>query len=479
MISRLCAAVLAVALCSAAAPAFAYDPAPWIEDARQIRAALGARYANLDWQTGERGVNLDANFKALEGGLARVSSDAEARAMLDRALASLADGHVQIDWTPKVAPVAGGAPAPVPTPCADIRPLRPRPPVASGLPGWTAIDAGEGAREFPGGLVTVEGRKVGVVQINLFQADPAVCEAAAAKLKLPMDKPCDGGCPGLDTAVYQVLTDRFGARLATMKAAGAHVLMIDLAGNGGGREWAEIAARMVTQVRLKSAPARLVRSPQAAEQLDALALDIEMNVKAERGALKADLLRQAADLRSRAAEARRACDPSVPATNGKPCPMLIDAGYGSGVWASADPKALADKAWGQSVFQPAKWSWAEGVWSGPLIVLVDGRSASASEEFAAMIQDNRAGIILGSPTLGAGCGHATSAGPVTLKNSGGRLSLPDCLRLRADGSNEIGGVEPDVLVGFRATDGAAMKAKRLAPRLPDAVTKAVAMAGGR
>lgn len=475
MISRLRAAVAAAALWGVAAPAFAYDPTPWLEDARQIRAVFGNRYANIDWLTGDRGVNLDTNFKMLEGGLARVSSDAEAKALLDRAMSSLADGHVQIDWTARPAPTAG-APAAAPAkPCASARPQRPRPPVAAGLPGWTPLNDGEGAREFPGGLVTVGGRKVGVVQINIFEADPVVCEAAAAQLKLPMDKPCDDGCAGkLDTAMYQVLTDRFAARLAAIKAAGAEVLMVDLAGNGGGREWAEVAARMVTPVRLKSAPVRLVRSSYAAEQLEALAVDIEANVKEERGAKKADLLRQAADLRARATEARRACEPGAPAADGKPCPLLIDAGYSSGVWASADPTTLTDKAWGQSVFTPAKWTWREGVWSGPLMVLVDARSASASEEFAAMLQDNKAALIVGSPSLGAGCGHATPAGPVTLKNSGGRLSLPDCLRLRADGSNEIGGVEPDVLVGFRGTDGAALKAKRLALRLPDAVAKATA-----
>ncbi|OZA78014.1 MAG: hypothetical protein B7X77_04035, partial [Caulobacter sp. 39-67-4] len=119
-------------------------------------------------------------------------------------------------------------------------------------------------------------------------------------------------------------------------------------------------------------------------------------------------------------------------------------------------------------------AWREGVWSGPLMVLVDSRSASASEEFAAVLQDNRAALIVGSPTLGAGCGHATDVGPLTLKNSGGRLFMPDCVRLRADGSNEIGGVEPDVLVGFRGSDGPALKARRLATRLSDAVAKAVA-----
>lgn len=466
MLLRLGAAVAAFALTGLAGPAFAFDPAPWIEDVRQVRAAFDTRYPNLDWLTVDRGLSLDKSFAALEAGLARTKSDAEARALVDRALSSLADGHVRMDWSPP-AP-ASSLSAPAKPPCTDLRTFRPRPPVAAGLPGWTPLDAGEGAREFPGGLVTVEGRKVGVVQINIFMADPTVCEAAAAKLNLPMDKPCDNGCDGrLDTAVYQEMTDRFAGRLDAIKAAGAQVLMIDLAGNGGGREWAEVAARMVTPVRLKSAPVRLVRSPQAAAKLDALALDIEMNVGEERGAAKAALLSEARSLRDRAAQARKPC------VEGTPCERLIDAGYSSGVRAAADPVALADKPWGQSVFQPLKWTWREGVWSGPLVVLVDAGSASASEEFAAMIQDNKAGVILGSPTLGAGCGHATEAGPVVLNNSGGRLYLPDCLRLRADGSNEIDGVEPDVLVGFRNTDGPALMARRLAPRLPEAVRRAV------
>lgn len=476
MFQRLRNAVLVLALCGAASPAVAYDSKPWIEDARQIRAALGSRYPNIDWLTVDRGMDLDAAFKAVEGGLEKARSDAEAKALLDRALASLADGHVQVDWSPVVAAPAATGPSVAAPPCAEIRPQRQRPPVASGLPGWTPLDTGEGAREFPGGIVTVDGRKVGVVQIVLFMADRVVCEAAAAELKYPLDKPCDDDCSRrLDQHMYQLMSDRFAARLEAMKAVGAQVLVVDLAGNGGGREWAEVTVRQLSPLRLKSAPVRYVRSPLAAESLESLAQDIEANIGGEKGATKAALLREAADLRARATEARRVCDPGADAA----CPLLIDAGYGSGVRASGDPVALADKAWGQSVFQPAKWSWREGVWSGPLIVLVDGKSASASEEFAAIIQDNKAGVILGAPTLGAGCGHATGLGPVVLKNSGGRLSLPDCLRLRADGSNEIGGVEPDVLVGFRGTDGPALKARRLAPRLPEAVARAVALAGSR
>jgi hypothetical protein len=53
--------------------------------------------------------------------------------------------------------------------------------------------------------------------------------------------------------------------------------------------------------------------------------------------------------------------------------------------------------------------------------------------------------------------------------------MPDCARFRADGTNEIMGVEPDVLIGFSATDGPHVRARRFLAKLPDAVLAARAM----
>ena len=92
-----------------------------------------------------------------------------------------------------------------------------------------------------------------------------------------------------------------------------------------------------------------------------------------------------------------------------------------------------------------------------------------------MLQDNRAAVILGARTGGAGCGHTYGGTPTVLANSKAVLELPDCIRFRRDGSNEVRGVIPDDVVGLRAEDGKALKAELIGAALPDAVRRAVAL----
>jgi hypothetical protein len=82
---------------------------------------------------------------------------------------------------------------------------------------------------------------------------------------------------------------------------------------------------------------------------------------------------------------------------------------------------------------------------------------------------------MGARTGGAGCGYTWGGTPTTLKNSGAVLKLPDCVRFRADGSNEVRGILPDVPVPLRADDGLALRARLIAEKLPEAIAHARAL----
>ena len=60
-------------------------------------------------------------------------------------------------------------------------------------------------------------------------------------------------------------------------------------------------------------------------------------------------------------------------------------------------------------------------------------------------------------------------GSADFQGSGGVLELPDCVRFRKDDRNEIGGIDPDVLIGFRENDGPTRKNLRLQQKLPEIV----------
>jgi len=138
----------------------------------------------------------------------------------------------------------------------------------------------------------------------------------------------------------------------------------------------------------------------------------------------------------------------------------------------SDSAQLHGKPWASLAFTPAKFKYSPGVWSGPLIVLVNGNTGSAAEEFTAVLQDNDAAVVMGAPTACAGCGHTDGGTPTTLHNSGGVLVIPDCAHFRADGSNEVMGIQPDVLVGLRSQDSRHRQALRVAAKLPEPVQSA-------
>jgi hypothetical protein len=476
---RLAFALGAALATAAPVSAQAWSPQPWLEDLAQAQAAVHADYANLDWLQQDRGVDLDALFGRAAAAIRQAGSDADARRVFDRIVQRVADGHVEIEWplSPRqVTPGASATPAPqgaadrLSDPCAALgyNARIATAGIASRLPGYTAVGAKEDG--FAAGIVPVEGHRVGAIRIAAFTAEafPQFCGAAFAALHISPDRPCDDACRDrIESWAYRRMTEGFEAQLRALRAARATTLLIDLTGNGGGSQWAEAAARIVTPVPLRSEARGYVRGAHWAEIWQGLAADLRDAARAK-GASAQDRARLARWAQEADAAAR---DATAPCPQGQACPRTATLGFATGLVGQADP-AFAGKEWAPLLFSPAQYPWHAGVWQGPVIVLVDDDTASAAEEFAAVLQDNRAALIMGARTAGAGCGHTNGGTPTRLAHSGAILQLPDCIRYRADGSNEVSGVIPDLLVGLRANDGPAFKAGLVAQKLPEALAEA-------
>jgi hypothetical protein len=75
-----------------------------------------------------------------------------------------------------------------------------------------------------------------------------------------------------------------------------------------------------------------------------------------------------------------------------------------------------------------------------------------------------------------GCGFMTSSEPLRLPNLGLAIRMPNCVRLRADGSDEVAGIRPDVPVLARDGESARARAGRLLRALSADVTRPRAQA---
>lgn len=129
----------------------------------------------------------------------------------------------------------------------------------------------------------------------------------------------------------------------------------------------------------------------------------------------------------------------------------------SAVWAGKPPPC--------EVFGPPRAGPARirgtGEWQGPVLVLADKDTASASEDFAGWIKDGGVGRILGAPTAGAGCGYMDGGTRTELKVLPVDVRMPNCARFMSNGLNEIEGIPPDIALPMDEPEKAAEALARL------------------
>lgn len=460
--------LLATLVVCAAGKAHAQQPdsTAWLADFAQLRAEMSAHYANLQWSVAARGLDLPALTSRTERQLAGARTAAEARAVLDGFLRAFGDGHLSVSW-----PAAASASS-----AGDARPLctrlgygnRP----GAGLPfhraaRFTAVQSPDTVY-FPAGVVeTPSGRRVGILRIGLFSqyAFPRLCEQAAAELGLAAASPCDDACEDrVELAAGNLLTAALARQLEQLRRERMELLLVDITGNGGGTNWVQPAARTLTPIRLATPAQGFVRHPhwtrQFAERLEVLRRERRRAGPTLRPRIDSAI----AAFRRAGEEAGRRCD-LAPLWEGRSagCSQTANAGvFASGALAYAAPGELGPaSAAHRYLFSPSLYEYREGVYTGPLAVLVDRGTSSSAEYFTAMLADNGAALVVGHPTDGSGCGYTNGGIRTVLARTGAVVRMPDCVRYRADGTNEVEGITPHVLVPWHAVDNAFQRARRV------------------
>lgn len=470
---RLRGLILAVALLvgtAAHAEPGRFDPAPWVADLDRLRDEMTVRYANLEWAA-ERGLDLRATYGAARARLERAGDAYEARRALDRFVDAFEDGHLVLRWPRAPTPTDAAAPDPL---CNRLGYFDPGAPgLAPRLPGFRPVGAADAL--FTAGVVEVAGRRVGVLQTPLFsyQGFPALCERLAKQAQLTPDSPCDEACADrLRAAGEKAYVAGLQEQLTALAAERPDALLIDITGNGGGDDSSVVLAKLVTDRPFRRPPAGLVRGEATVRELGDRLAAVQAGMRRARGAEHTALQRFSARLEAARAEASEPCDRSPLWRNDEiSCTgLVVEPVYDSPLPAPGGPRP----AWVDVAAPQARFPAVETIWRGPLLVLVDDWSGSSSELFAAMLQDAGAAVIVGARTGGAGCGHMTSASPITLPHSGAVVSMPDCLRLRADGTNEVAGLEPDAPASIRGAFTVKRRIELLSEALPAAIEAAMA-----
>lgn len=426
-------------------PSTSFDPKPWLEDFHQILSEMSVHYANLEWAVEDRRMDLPRLRLDTEAKLREATDELGARRVLDKFIAAFGDGHLQIDW-PKTSAQPKPATAASQSLCDRLGyNMRLKPGLDfSAFPEFSAQNTPE-EKLFSGGLLRLRKHAVmGIIRISLFSEHgfPEFCEQAVHDLRLAENAACDDKCEDqLDLAAGNLLTAALVRRAQALKAAGATTLLVDITRNGGGSDWAEVPPRVLSSVPLHDFDRAFIRHEHWTKQLQERLEEVQTDIK-NHAASKALLEGEASALEKAIAESKQPCDRASVWDTGKlSCSLL-----------AKEPRRT---------IHPSLYSYPENPKPLPLYVVVDRDTWSAAEYFAAVLQDNHAATIVGEITGGAGCGYTNGGIPAKLKNSGAPLKMPDCVRFRRDGSNEVNGVTPDILLPWSGHDSDYQRARKL------------------
>lgn len=448
---------------TAAADTHSFDRKAWREDYATLKRELEHSYSHLAWAASPAsGVALPALDRRTRVALDTARTDADGAAALVSFVAAFHDGHFAPTTTPEPG-VAGPEPQPraadndASAACAAAG-YSSATRIAFSLPfeslNGFRMESDGVSRAFRSGTIVVGKRRFGLVRIPRFRPAeyPALCLAT---------------WPASD-AIDAAWLRELAGRLTVFQTQHVDAVIVDVGGNGGGNDLGDWAARLFTSREVHSAPLLMHAGPLGAKYMDEQLQGLNDALAAHAGDTKVEAaLRPAIDAfeRRKRESLQQSCDLSWvwreqrhfdPTT----CSGLVEAGFASGAVDYLAPGSLAPDA-AAALYWASAADPMRGASNGPVYLLTDAGTASAAEMFAARMRDSGIAKTVGVRTLGLGCGSMLESMPLTLPHSHLSFRVPNCVRLRADGSDEVAGIAPDFPVLPAANESPRARAARV------------------
>jgi hypothetical protein len=380
-----------------------------------VERFLSERYANFPDRVADLSIDLPALHARTDSALQQARNGAEVKRALEEMLGTFRDGHLQVrTLRPSTTSDPSGSQDEAVPARSDAR---------SVCRSWgygsarsrSSFQRLDGYRSLPRvglpferGVIERGGQSFAILRIDSFGLEPhaSTCTTVwRGWQEQTTSTHCDGSCAEtLRAQIASTLADSLRAALVQLANTNAATLVIDLTGNGGGTEWVSRAVRAISTSRVP--PTRVA-------------------VVATAGQTACEPLRAWRD------SAARPCDYRVSRS--------LD---------SSDASLNAT-----------------GPWSRRIVIVMDGGTASAAEQFAANLIDHAGAQSIGARTYGSGCGYTSSNRPLALVEARLEILAPNCSRFRKDGSNEVNGIAPMLDAGWSGNDNPARRAELVLRRL--------------
>jgi hypothetical protein len=458
-----------------------FDRQAWLHDYVILKQTLERQYSNLAWFASvEGGVDLPALNRRTVLALKHAKSDDEARDALSAFVTGFHGGHFRQLGT--LAPSADAIAEPEGFPysredpaggCAALGYAPKDVPFSlqfESLRGFHLLSDGVEAAFRAGVLTTEDSLRLGLIRIPSFNLSsfPALCVKAWTQPSVWDEKgqfKKQNLREAVDRAWYQIIAEV----LQQFKQRGVAAVLVDVGRNGGGGDQGDIGARLFSSLPLRSEPLWVSQDLKASgpyfdEQIKALeeASDLASDTASKQIAehAVAAFKSQKTKLSGSVCSMTWVWSERHPWID-EPCRRLVEAGTAGGPVAYLSPDSVPDMRIAEKLHWPSEVRRLWGTWTGPVYVLIDSRTYSAAELFASELQNNRAAKLIGDKTGGDGCGFMNDVAPIELPHSHLRFQMPNCVRIRADGTDEVAGVAPDIAVVAREGENSRKQAARV------------------